>query len=99
MGQRQGVSQRNERRGRRGLQQTHRHDGPEPMSRQIEQRGACGQNGAEGELCAQEVETIGQTPGERTAHQPQRGCRTQRHAELLGRKPAFGQKGGQERRG
>jgi hypothetical protein len=96
--ERQGVGQRNERRERRGLQQADRHDHPKSMGRQIKQRGACGQNGAHGELRAQEMETIGQTPRDRTAHEPQRGCRAQYDAELLGLKPAFGQKGGQERR-
>src|SRR5262245_49348043 len=45
------------------------------------------------------METIGQTPRQRTANEPQRGCRAQHQAELLGRKPVFGKKGGQERRG
>jgi hypothetical protein len=98
VGERQGVGERNERRERRGLQQADRHDRPESLSRQIEQRGACAQQGAHGKLRAQEMETIGQTPRERTAHEPHHGCGAQHDAELLGLKPALGQKGGQERR-
>ena len=54
------------------------------MGRQIEQRGACGQNGAHGKLCTYEMETIGQTPRERTADEPHRSCRAEQQSELLG---------------
>ena len=46
------------------------------MDCEIEERRACGHEGADGKFCSKELETVGDTPGNGTANQSHCGCRT-----------------------
>jgi hypothetical protein len=69
------------------------------MGCQVQERGACGQNGTNSKFCSKGLETIRQTPGNWTTYKSQCSCRTQHEPNLLGPEPASCKKGWQERRG
>jgi|AmaraimetFIIA100_FD_contig_123_14159_length_1061_multi_10_in_1_out_0_2 hypothetical protein len=69
------------------------------MGCQVQERGACGQNGTNSNFCSKGPETIRQTPGNWTTYKSQCSCRTQHEPDLLGPEPAPCKKGRQEWRG
>jgi hypothetical protein len=69
------------------------------MGCQVQERGACGQNGTNSKFCSKGLETIRQTPGNWTTYKSQRSCRTQHDPDFLGPEPASCKKGRQEWRG
>src|SRR6516162_7625191 len=76
MGECKGIGERNERSERRRLKQADGHYRPKPMGCQVQERGACGQNGTNSDFCSKGPETIRQTPGNWTTYKSQCSCRT-----------------------
>src|SRR5262245_10387961 len=69
------------------------------MGCQVQERGACGQNGTNSKFCSKGLKAIRQTPGNGTTYKSQCSCRTQHEPDLLGPEPASCKKGRQEWRG
>jgi hypothetical protein len=98
MGERKSGGQRNEWRERRRLKQSDGEQRPKSMSYEEDHRDACAQNGAQAKLCSKGVQTIGYTPGNRSAYQAHCGSPAKHDPEFLGPEPASRKKGRQEGR-
>ncbi len=80
------------------MKQADGHHCPKLMGCQVQERGSCGQNGANGKFRSIGLKAIRYTPSDGTTHESQCGCRTKHETELFGPEPAFCKKGRQERR-
>src|SRR5436190_4294802 len=94
-----GEGERNEWGERRCLKQSDGEHRPKAMSYEVQDRGACSQNGADGKFCSKGLQTIRYTPGNWPAYQSHCGCPTKHEPEFLRPKPAIRKKGRQEGRG
>ena len=91
MGEGKSVGQRDEWGERRRLKQGDGEQRPKSMSYEEDDRDACAQNGAQAKFCSKGVQTIGYTPGNRSAYQSQCGSPAKHDPEFLGPEP--GKKG------
>ena len=81
------------------LKQTDDQHRPKSIDYEVEKRGACGQNGADGKFYSKGLQTIRYTPRNGTTHQSQCGRRTEHKPKFFGLEPAARKKSRQERRG
>jgi hypothetical protein len=98
MGEGKSVGQRDEWGERRRLKQGDGEQRPKSMSYEEDDRDACAQNGAQAKFCSKGVQTIGYTPGNRSAYQSQCGSPAKHDPEFLGPEPASRKKCRQEGR-
>ena len=67
MGERQGVGERNERRECSGLEQADGDNHPERIDREVQQRSGRREDGENRELGTEDMKTVGEVSGNRTA--------------------------------